>query len=217
ETALAQFESAQRAQEKLRDPDLGWQILFGRGQAFQSLGRKSEALEAYKASVQLIEQTRAALNEERFRAGYIEERFQVYVALVELLLDVGDPSQAFFYSEKLRARAYFDHFGSTGRIQDSSSKGRELRNRMDALRNRLSQAYAVPEKERSSQKLELFSRELEQAQAEYVRFLDRAPGDAEPESSYSVPGVAEIQRQLSPTAALVEYVVGKENISVLML
>jgi len=29
--------------------------------------------------------------------------------------------------------------------------------------------------------------------------------------------VAEIQRQLSPTAALVEYVVGKENISVLML
>jgi CHAT domain-containing protein/Tfp pilus assembly protein PilF len=216
ETALAQFESAKTAQEKLRDPDLGWRILFGRGQALQALDRKSEALEAYKASVQLIEQTRAALSEERFRAGYIEERFQVYVALVELLLDVADPSQAFLYSEKLRARAYFDRFGSAGRMRDASRQARELRNRIDALRNRVAQVYAAPEKERG-QKLELFSRELDEAQAEYVTFLDRAPGDPEPGSSYSVPAVAEIQRQLSPAAALVEYVVGKENISVLML
>src|SRR5262249_1444275 len=149
----------------------------GRGQVLQVLGRKSEALEVYKASIQLIEQTRAGLNEERFRAGYIEERFQVYVALVELLLELGDPDQAFFYSEKLRARAYFDHFDRAGLQRDAATeaRARELRNRIDALRDHLSQAYAASERERSAQKLELFSRELEQAQTEYVAFLDRAP------------------------------------------
>jgi CHAT domain-containing protein/Tfp pilus assembly protein PilF len=219
ETALAQFESAETAQAKLRDPDLGWRILFGRGQVLQRLRRKSEALKAYKTSVQLIEQTRAGLNEERFRAGYIEGRFQVYVALVELLLDIGEPDQAFFYSEKLRTRAYFDQFGRAGLREDASTeaRARELRNRIDALRDHISQVYAVPEKERRSKKLELFSRELVQAQNDYVAFLDRSNGSGEPEGANQVPSVADIQRKLPPDAALVEYVVGKQTITLLML
>ena len=215
-TSLAQFESAEQAQQKLRDPDLGWRILFGRGQALQALGRKAEAVDAYKASVQLIEKTRAALSEERFRAGYIEERFQVYVALVELLLDLGDPSQAFFYSEKLRARAYFDRF-TGGSPQGEEAREHELRNRIDSLREHLSQTYAAPEKERHAQKLELFSRELDQAQTEYVAFLDRTPGNTGAMGPYPIPSVADIQSALPRATALVEYVVGKKAINIMTL
>ena len=75
----------------------------------------------------------------------------------------------------------------------------------------------MSEKERSGQKLELFSRELEQAQTEYVAFLDRAPSNLDSGDAYQVPRVGDIQRQLPPAAALVEYVVGKKNISILML
>ena len=109
--ALVKYSTAQNLQTRFRDPELGWRIFFGRGQTLEALGKDQEALTAYKASVELVEQTRAAITEERFRAGYIEERFQVYVALVELLLRLGTPADAFFYSEKLRARAYFDQLG----------------------------------------------------------------------------------------------------------
>src|SRR5262249_10580361 len=108
QSAFEQYSAAQALQEQLRDPELGWRILYGRGQALAAQENNDAAVAAYKAAIQIIEGTRSAIFEERFRAGYIEDRYQVYVALVELFLRLNRPGDAFFYSEKLRARAYFD-------------------------------------------------------------------------------------------------------------
>jgi CHAT domain-containing protein/Tfp pilus assembly protein PilF len=217
--ALAQYLSAENLQHELRDPELGWRILFGRGQALEALGKNEDALSAFKASVVLIEQTRSAIAEERFRAGYIEERFQVYVALVELLLKLGKPADAFFYSEKLRARGYFDQFGGSEVLGNDSAQQqriRELREQTEALRGKIAKEYSVAEKERRGQALESLSSELEQAQQAYQELLDSARSGPPPATSpVHVSDATEIQELVPPGTALIEYVVGKQTLSIL--
>ena len=47
-------------------------------------------------------------SDERFRASYLEDKYQVYVSLVQLLLRLGRTQEAFTYAEKLRARQYLE-------------------------------------------------------------------------------------------------------------
>jgi CHAT domain-containing protein/Tfp pilus assembly protein PilF len=217
--ALLKYASAEDLQHELRDPELGWRILFGRGRALEALGQDEEALSAYKASVELIEQTRSAIAEERFRAGYIEERYQVYVALVELLLKLGKPADAFLFSEKLRARAYLDQLGRADVPRMDSAQeqhARELRAEMENLRGKIEKEYSAPEKQRRGQALELFSQELERAERAYEELLYTTRTTSPVEvSPAGVTDMAEIQQLIPDGTALVEYVVGKQVLSIL--
>ena len=218
--ALAEYSSAENLQKDLRDPELGWRLLFGRGQALEAMGNDDEALFAYKASVELIEQTRSGIAEERFKAGYIEERFQVYVAMVELLLKLGRAGEALSYSEKLRARAYFEQIGRDGLPGNSreQQQARELSEQIDTLRRAIEREYSVSEKERRGPAVKLFSVELEQAEHAYQELLDSARKAPVPVlSPQNVPTTAEIQDSLPRDTALIEYVVGKQRLSILIV
>ena len=216
--ALDQYAAAENLQKQLHDPELGWQILFGRGQTFEALGKNDEALSAYQASIAFIEQTRSGISEERFRAGYIEDRFQVYVALVELLLKLGKPADAFFYSEKLRARAYLDQLGGgvlPGSDSAQQQRARELSQQIHTLRRAIEKEYSVSEKDRRGQALDLFATELDRAERAYQELLDNARSAPSGKRLQSVPASVEIQHLLPPGTALIEYVIGKESVSIL--
>ena len=219
--ALADYESAAERQGELRDPELGWRIFFGRGETLQEMGKDDEALASYKKSVEFIEETRSAIAEERFRAGYIEERFQVYVALVELYLKMGQPSEAFLYSEKLRARAYFDQLGrSDGEVADPSRRqqAKELSEQLANLREKLAKEYSANEKERHLQALELFSQELERTQGAYEEVLEATRGASRKTKGVGdVSEASAVQERISSGTALVEYVVGKQLLSILIV
>ena len=92
----------------LANPELSWRFDFGRGHTLQTLNRNDQALAAFQNAVKTIETVRGELREERFRAGYIEDKYQVYVALVQLLLKLGRAEEAFVASERLRARSYLE-------------------------------------------------------------------------------------------------------------
>ena len=220
--ALERYSAAHSLQEQLRDPELGWRISYGRGQALAAQDKTDDAICAYKQAVQIIEETRSGIAEERYRAGYIEDRYQVYVALVELLLRVHKPNDAFVYSEKLRARAYFDQLGASDPIlpdPEAQQRMRELGERIRTLRHAVGQEYSAPQKERRDQALETYSAELRQAERDYEALLDDSrrsvvgvqKDGAEPLS------VAEIQHHLPDHTALVEYVVGKQSVSILLV
>ena len=218
--ALEHYSAAENLQKELRDPELGWRLLFGRGQALEALGNDEEALSDYKASVELIEQTRSGIAEERFRAGYIEERFQVYVAMVELLLKLGRPGEALSYSERLRARAYFEQLGRHELSANSENERRasELSEQIGTLRRAIEKEYSISEKQRRGPAVELFSSELEQAQRAYQELLDQTR-NAPPSltSLQNVPTISEIQNSLPSDTALIEYVVGKQELSILIV
>src|SRR6185295_20271776 len=82
--ALNSFTQGSAIASDIANPELSWRFDFGRGEALQSLNRNNEALLAYQSAVKTIETVRSELREERFRAGYIEDKYQVYVALVQL-------------------------------------------------------------------------------------------------------------------------------------
>ena len=220
--ALDQYSAAAALQKQLRDPELGWRILYGRGQTLEALGKSDDAIAAYKDAIHIIEETRSQISEERYRAGYIEYRYQVYVALVELLLKLGKPYDAFFYSEKLRARAYFDQLGpSASVVNDAGAQQRirELGEQIRSLRRAIQKEYSLPGKERRGQAVELYSAELERAERDYQELLDNSRNSA-PDSRahpWTIAAATEIQRLLPRDTALIEYVVGKQAVSVLVI
>src|SRR5207244_7790984 len=133
---------------------LGWRIQYGRGQTLEALGKSDDAIGAYKEAIQIIEDTRSQISEERYRAGYIEDRYQVYVALVELLLKLGKPDDAFLYSEKLRARVYFDQLRPGASVVNDAGaqqRIRELGRQIRSIRPAIHEDHWIVDKARGRQ------------------------------------------------------------------
>ena len=221
--AIEEYSAAQAVQEQLRDPELGWRIHYGQGQTFAAQEKPDAAITSYKQAIRIIEETRSGIAEERYQAGYIEDRYQVYVALVELLLKVHKEGDAFLYSEKLRARAYFDQFGASAPVVGDPAmqqRIRELGEQIQALRRAVQKEYSVPQNERRGHALELFSSELAQAERDYAALLDNSEVSVTGSTTTrtgNLPSVTEIQHLLSADTALIEYVVGRQMVSIFLV
>ena len=223
ETALKHFAAAKEIAAAAGNPELHWRSDFGRGQALEALNQNKDALAAYEEAVKSIEQVRSELSEERFRAGYIEDKYQVYVALVQLLLKMGKTDEAFFFSEKLRARSYLDLL-SRGQppIRNDAQRQKEsvLRNRIRELQRKLEEESGKPSPERRSEAFDLFSKELSEAEREYEAFLDdllSTDPNYAATRTLKVPTRAEVKHQLSPDTALIEYVVAVDSLESFVL
>lgn len=221
--ALQQFTAADQIVPFTNDPELGWRLAYARGLALEALQRDEDAVVALRAAVEIIESVRGQLREERFRAGYIENKYQVYVDLVRLLLKLNRVDDAFFFAEKLRARSYLDllNRGQSG----LSSEGRrqaeaELRQRIRQLQRAIEQEAARPAPEKRGQALEVFLAELAAAERDYQNLVDDIrsddPGYAAVRS-LDVPSAYQVQRYLPLGAALIEYVVSEDAIAVFVV
>ena len=208
---------------EIANPELSWRFDFGRGQALQSLGRDTEALSAFQDAVKTIETVRNELREQRFRAGYIEDKYQVYVALVQLLLKLGRAEEAFVAAEKLRARSYLDMI-SRGqppiRNQSQREKEETLRSRVRNLQRNLEKESSKPGPEQKRAAIDSYSKELTSAESEYEKFIDDILS-SEPSyaavRSLKVPTGAEVSKQLTADTALVGYVLGENVINVFVI
>jgi CHAT domain-containing protein len=223
EESLKHFAAAREVIKNLGSPEVSWRVDFGRGQSLERLNRNEEALAAYLAAAATIEQVRNELREERFRAGYLEDKYQVYVALVELLLKLGRLDEAFSFSEKLRARSYLDLIGRGSQpIRNEAQRLREkaLRNRIQKLQEDLDQEFAKPAPQQRRAMVELFSNELTRAEREYQNLIDDLRS-ADPNfariNSVSVPTGNEVQQKLDSDTALIEYVMSERSLSIFVL
>ena len=221
--ALGHFAEAERTLESAPDPELAWRIAFGRGQTQEAAKKDEEAVAAYRRAVEIIEDLRNQLREERYRSAYLENKFQVYVALVQLLLKLGRPEEAFRYSEKLRARSFLDLIGRYGPpIRNEAQRQTEaaLRERIRKLRDEIEAENSQPSQERKRQKVEAYSAELVGAEREYQNLLDELmssdPAYAVARTA-AIPSSAEVRQRLPEDVALVEYVVGESEVAVFVL
>src|SRR5262249_9551975 len=156
-------------------------------------------------------------------AGYIEDKYQVYIALVQLLLRLGRAEEAFVAAEKLRARSYLDMI-SRGqppiRNQEERQKETTLRTRIRKLQKQLEEETARPGPEQRRQAVELYSKELGAAETDYENFLDDI-SSAEP--SYAsvrglkVPSGDQVRQSLTAGTALIEYVLGEKEVIVFVI
>jgi len=223
EEALGYYSAGEKIVLETGDPELLWRLNFGRGQSLEALKRNQEALAAYENAVKTIERVRIGLREERFRAGYLEDKYQVYVALVELLLRLGHADEAFVFAEKLRSRSYLDMLNrGQAPIRNPTQRQTEagLQNRVRELQRKLEEESAKPSPDQKRQALDLFSRELADAERNYVDFLDdlrRTDPTYAAVRALSVPSGKEVAQRLSSDTALIEYVMGEQNLVIFVL
>jgi len=216
--ALQNYAAAESAESRIGDPDLMWQVQFGRARAQEASGDASAALASLEAAIELIEGVRGRLEEPRFRSGYVEDKFDVYLELMRLQLQQGRTAEAFSTAERLRARSFVEQLGGRASVPLSASDRRmeaELRERVRRLQRSLSDtdddgAPAYPERATNR-----FSQELLSVEKEYQAFLDdHARVHA---AAAGVPGASSIQHRLAAGEALLEYVVGPESLVVFVL
>ena len=138
--ALENYQAADSAEARIGDPDLLWQIQLGRARAQEASGNVSAAVASLEAAVKLIEGVRGRLQEPRFRSGYVEDKFEVYLELMRLQLQQGRTADAFSTAERLRARSFVEQLGGRASVPLSAS---DRRTEAGAARTR-PPAAAVP-------------------------------------------------------------------------
>jgi len=218
--ALEAFERAQAVAGNDMAPELLWQVHYGRARVLLQTGDRQEAAVELEAAVRIIESVRERLAEERFRAGYVQDKYQVYVALVRLQLELGLTQQAFSTAERLRARSFLDQLESSGpvfRNDRDSNMEFALRERIRQLQGALEEENSMPPPARRQKAIDTFSSELLEAEREYQGFLDDIRAHSVVGQATRVPSVAEVQSQLGPGEALVEYVVDDKEIMIFIM
>jgi CHAT domain-containing protein len=217
--ALASFAAAEAILTETGDADLLWQIYFGQAKTYETLGDKAAAIDSLKQSVQLIESVRNRLREERFRSGYLQDKHQVYVELVRLLLEMDLAEEAFGTAERLRARSYAEQFERKGMpmLSDLQQKREfELRERVRQLQRALIEEESQPRRRQAA--VQTFSAELILAEREYQAFLDdHAQASPAGDVVARMPSSREIGKRLLRDEVLVEFVVGENEIMIFAL
>jgi len=217
--ALSDFNLALSQLDKSPDPEMAWQAHYGRGLALAAVHRKEEAIAALQTAVGVIEGIRDRLREERFKAGYVQDKYEVYIDLVRLQLESGLAREAFSTAERLRSRSYLDLIES-GPIrigaQDQSGESR-LEARIRTLRQTLTEERDRDRSEPRQSAIRVFSQELLAAEQEYQVMLDDRRRAGTPAPLARAPGYHEVAADLVEDEALVEYVVGRNNLVVFLL
>ncbi len=216
--ALETYQAAQSAGARIGDPELLWQIHFGRARAQEASGDVGAAVASLEAAIELIESVRGRLRESRFRSGYLEDKFEVYLELMRLQLQQGKTADGFATAERLRARSFVEQLGGRASVPLSAVDQRreaELRERVRRLQQALENTKEDGIPVYPERAMDRFSQELARAEKEYAVFLDdHARIHAASGALTSAPS---IQRLLAADQALIEYVVGPESVVVFLL
>jgi CHAT domain-containing protein len=164
---------------------------------------------------------RSRLLESRFRAGYVEDKFEVYRELMRLQLQQGRTSDAFTTAERQRARNFVEQLGGRSEftlLPDERRQETQLRERIRLLQDALADEDEQGNPSYPTRAMDKFSKELLAAEKEYQDFLDdRTQVRSTTVGKGVVLTAPSIQRRLDGDEALLEYVVGRDSLVVFVL
>jgi CHAT domain-containing protein/Tfp pilus assembly protein PilF len=221
--AIARFDEGDRAARESAATDVSWRLSFERGRTFEAQQKDDDAVDAYRRAVATIEQVRDELSEHRYRSGYLEDKQQVYSALVRLLVNRRRSDEAFQFAERLRARSYLESLAAAPLSSpDPAERRREtaLRSRIQLLRQELEDETMKSRSDRHEQAVTVFSSELSDAERAYTALLDdlrRSQPEAAAQRNLRMVSASDVQPLIGEGTALVEYVTGQESIEVFVL
>lgn len=218
--ALKLYREADELLESVPDVELRWRVLHGQGLSEFSTGDPAAAVRSLQEAIGVIEGVRDRLEQERFRAGYLQDKFQVYVDLVRIQLEAGLSEDAFSTAERLRSRSYLDLLEGAEASNSTQAENLdefELRERILTLRRALATERDLPRMEQRQPAIRVYSQELFEAEQEYQAMLDERRRGRPVHGLDRVPTYADVGARLRSDEALVEYVVGQDNIMLFLL
>lgn len=113
--AQQNFVNAKRAYEQalalaleIGNRELLPRVYYRLGDLLYRMQQPEAAVKQLEQAVQIIEETRKSLQEEQIKISLLGRWQQIYEALVLLCLELGRAEDAFYWSERARARAYLE-------------------------------------------------------------------------------------------------------------
>ncbi|MBY5994166.1 CHAT domain-containing protein [Ferrimonas balearica] len=108
ETALTLLDGLLADNTDALGEELLWYLHLQRGRAYTAQGHHQDALAAYRAAIDIVEQSRGNVSTEAQKLGFANRRTAPYQGAAEALLALGQAEEALMMSERLRARALVD-------------------------------------------------------------------------------------------------------------
>ncbi len=225
ETAGNYLRQSLKIGTELQDARLIWTALTDLGSNFKHQENKQRAIHYYSRAIALYDSIRTDLRIESLASTFLENKYQAYPSIVELVAECGKYSEAFTYTEKCKAKVLLDILAKgqvklEGLLPDSlRSRLAEIQSQIEVAHDTLSVEYSKAKKNKEKilsldqkitdleiQKVAL----IEQVKKDYAAFYNLTT--SEPLS------IGEIQsRILGPEQTLVEYLVGPEKLSVFVV
>jgi CHAT domain-containing protein/Tfp pilus assembly protein PilF len=135
-SALRYAQGAYNVSVKLGLREVVWRSLRTLGEIARREGKLSQAEGYYRQAIELVERMRASLKAEEFRAGFLDNKFDLYEDMIHLLLDTGKDELALEYSERSRARGFLDLLANR-RVKVGGSGNQEMFKQVRRLKRKL--------------------------------------------------------------------------------
>lgn len=155
--AVVAFKQTLTIDANAMSPRIVWQAHSGLADAYFQLNQLDQAREHYQKAIEVMENVRAGLGGESDKAGFFQDKVDVFKKLVAVLLDprlksatTDRTAAAFNYAERARARALFDLLAEA-RIDVEQNLAPDLLKQKNELQQRIAQLTAQLIKERSQE------------------------------------------------------------------
>ncbi len=220
--AIEVLDKALQIQYEIGDRAREWRTLSNLGQAYELFGETETAINQYRQAIELIETVIESTGVDEFKIGLGAQAAETYQRFVHLLVDSGNPEEAFEYSERARARTFRDHMQNTHIRPHSNASVSDLEE-YQILRTELAELEKrlIAQKEQAgdehSQEL---SREINEKRREFenlyinIKLEDPQYASliaAEPFEPDKQQFLKEVQTLLSPEITLLAYIVTPET------
>lgn len=156
------------------------------GIAYSDLGQYEEAFSYYEQSIAEWEMIRGEISVDKWKSSFTAKYLEPYRGIIEVLLELNRPAEAFHYAQRAKARTFLDQVGNV-RVEPRATDDPEMIEQEQALLAEIRDLEAVLSGQRSfetlstrggpntlttEQRNEIQTR-LDEAYREYEHLLDR--------------------------------------------
>ncbi|MCH8955142.1 CHAT domain-containing protein [candidate division KSB1 bacterium] len=208
-----------------RDVQIIWESQAGLGSCYEQQNQPDLAIKHYKHAIALYDSVRNSLDIESLQTSFLEDKYEAYPSIIQLLARSGKLEAAFAYAEKYKAKT----------LLDLLAKGRNLFNPLlsDSLRVELQEILGQIEEAHQVLSLELAKSHKDQNK---MLSLDQKITDLELKRvtlienlrtrhgtfyQLAAPEILELkevqQRILQTDQALLEYILGADRLAIFVV
>lgn len=207
------------------DTQVLWETEAALGSCYQEQGKPNAAVQHYSRAVAIYDSVRSTLDIESLSNNFLEDKYGAYPSLVQLLGESGDYVRAFEYAEKYKAKALLD-IVSQGRnvmsilqVDTLQTQLRQITTQLEETHRQLFRQLASSDKKQTKVlALEQEVTDLELRKAEVIAHAKQRHAGLFQLTAPAILKPEDIQSQvLEENQAILEYVVGAEGISLLVV
>ncbi len=222
--AIRYYKQSLTLSQEISDQEVAWLTYYNLGNTYRDQSDLSRALQNYSASIRMIESIRSRLHIDDFKTSFIEDKIQVYKAIITLLLEMGKETEAFNYLERAKSRALVDllsnqRIRSREGIDDRLLKDREQRDEsIRILLEKLRKEYSKPREKRGE--VTRLTREIRQERQRYQELLHKIQAENLEYASFisvSPLNLQGIQNLIPERTAFLEYVILEDKVLIFVV